>query len=426
MVSIASKPNNSIFVLAILIASFFTPNFTYADKSKIMGIEMNAIDKCWRLDPEWRKHRSQLATCSVGYVGKMTNNIGDGLIHYKVTDPSDDPTNPKLGTLRYGASVIQGKVWITFERDMLIKLTKPLLISSFTTIDGRGFDIQIAHNACLMIFKIHDCKSQVPGKVVGPNGKVMSLGQVDGDAIRLVSASKIWIDHNTLSNCEDGLLDVTRGSTNVTISNNRFKFQDKVMLLGHDDGFVRDQNMKVTVVYNHFGPNCNQRMPRIRHGYAHVANNFYLGWLQYAIGGSTTPSLKSEANLFIAPTSGNKEVINLGEISTYSKDLLHILAIQSWKIQWFKCTHQFKLLDFSRMNGHDITWRKDNDQNRDGGEFHSVNDVFENGASFMATKGGNVRKPNYTKEQAFKVADAKYVRSLTGTSGVLRCGKTIC
>ncbi|QCD94686.1 pectate lyase [Vigna unguiculata] len=120
---------------------------------------------------------------------------------------------------------------------------------------------------------------------MGPEGKVIPLGHVD-----------------------DGLLDVTRGSTNVTISNNWFKNQDKVMLLGHDDGYMRDKNMKVTVVYNHFGPNCNQHMSRIRHGYAHVANNFYQGWLQYAIGGSMEPSLKSEANLFVAPKLGNKEV----------------------------------------------------------------------------------------------------------------------
>jgi pectate lyase len=98
--------------------------------------------------------------------------------------------------------------------------------------------------------------------VMGPNGNIMPLGQVDGEAIRLVSVSKIWIDHNTLYDCQDGLLDVTRGSTNITISNNWFREQNKVMLLGQDDGFVRDKNMKVTVVYNYFGPNCQQRMPR--------------------------------------------------------------------------------------------------------------------------------------------------------------------
>ena len=97
---------------------------------------------------------------------------------------------------------------------------------------------------------------------MGSDGKIISLGQVDGDAIRLVSASKIWIDHRTLYDCQDGLLDVTRGSTDITISNNWFREKNKVMLLGHHDGFVRDKNMKVTVVYNYFGRNCHQHMPR--------------------------------------------------------------------------------------------------------------------------------------------------------------------
>ncbi|CAI8606128.1 unnamed protein product [Vicia faba] len=379
------------FALAVFIIILFNPNLSYAEQSKLMDLKMNMIDHCWRPNHEWRRNRQQIATCSIGYVGKMTNNIGKDLIHYKVTDPNDDPINPKFGTLRYGASVIQDKVWITFQKDMNIRLVKPLLISSFTTIDGRGVNIHIANNACLMIFKatnviihslrIHHCKAQAPGMVMGPNGKVIHLGPVDGDAIRLVTASKIWIDHNTLYDCEDGLLDVTRGSSDVTISNNWFREQDKVMLLGHDDGYMRDRNMKVTVVYNHFGPNCNQRMPRIRHGYAHVANNLYLGWVQYAIGGSMGPSLKSEANLFIAPKVGSKEV----------------------------------------------TWRNVGQTNGNQWEFHSVRDAFENGASFEVTKGGRVPKPNYNKEQSFKVVDVKYVRSLTRSSGAFKCSKTfIC
>ncbi|KAK3225873.1 hypothetical protein Dsin_005735 [Dipteronia sinensis] len=173
--------------------------------------------------------------------------------------------------------------------------------------------------ACFLIYKaseviihglyIHHCRAEQQSSVMGPNGKIMQLGKVDGDAIRLVSASKVWIDHNTLYECEDGLIDIIRGSTDVTISNNWLRNQDKVMLLGHDDGYIRDTNMKVTVAFNHFGPNCNQRMPRFRHGFAHVANNLYQGWTQYAIGGSMSPSIKSQSNLFIAPKSGNKEVI---------------------------------------------------------------------------------------------------------------------
>ncbi|RDX95661.1 hypothetical protein CR513_21784, partial [Mucuna pruriens] len=34
-------------------------------------------------------------------------------------------------------------------------------------------------------------------------------------------------------------------------------------------------------------------------------NNLYLGWVEYVIGGSMRSSLKSEANLFIAPTGSN-------------------------------------------------------------------------------------------------------------------------
>ncbi|KAB1203804.1 putative pectate lyase 16 [Morella rubra] len=373
------------FVLALVVVIVFAAKGSLSKRTEIVGLKRNVIDRCWRWNPDWRRNRQQLATCSVGYAGKMTSLIGKGLIRYVVTDPSDNPLNPKPGTLRYGATMIKGKKWITFKRKMSIELEKPLLIGSFTAIDGRGTEVHIAGNACLLIYKasnviihglwIHHCRSQPPSSVMGPDSKIMALGQVDGDAIRLVTASKVWLDHNTLYECQDGLLDVTRGSTDITISNNWFKNQDKVMLLGHDDGYLRDKNMKVTVMYNHFGPNCNQRMPRIRHGYAHVANNLYQGWMQYAIGGSTSPRVKSEANLFIAPESGKKE----------------------------------------------ITWRKISSYGeRSSCRFYSVGDVFENGASFVQSDAVGA-EPRYNSEQVFKAADARFVRSLTASSGALRC-----
>ncbi|KAK6148701.1 hypothetical protein DH2020_016226 [Rehmannia glutinosa] len=267
---------------------------------------------------------------------------------------------------------------------MNIKLAKPLLISSFSTIDGRGVNVHIAYGACLFLqrvtnviihgIRIHHCVAQGPGPVMGPDRRIVQLGPVDADAIRMMTASKIWIDHNTLSDCPDGLIDVTRGSTEITISNNRFKFQDKVMLLGHDDGFRRDKDMRVTVVFNHFGPHCQQRMPRIRFGYAHVVNNLYLGWGQYALGGSMNPSIKSQANLFIASHGGNKE----------------------------------------------ITW--DSSLN---GNFKSIHDVFENGASFReSVDSGAAMRPNYRPDQMFRVADGRTVRSLTNSAGALTCPRT--
>ncbi|RDX92114.1 hypothetical protein CR513_25808, partial [Mucuna pruriens] len=182
----------------------------------------------------------------------MTNNIGKDFIHYKVIDFSDDPINPKSGTLRYETSVIQGKVWITLQRNMHIKFERPLLISSFTTVDG------------------HQCNHPWHSG---------SLSQTTNPWDCNLPEGKIWIDHNTLYDCQDGLFDVTRDSIYVTISKNWFINQDKVMFLGHGDGCVRDYNMKVIITYNHFEPNSNQRIRRTRYEYVHVANNLYLEWV---------------------------------------------------------------------------------------------------------------------------------------------------
>ena len=49
-----------------------------------------------------------------------------------------------------------------------------------------------------------------------------------------------------------------------------------------------------------------------------------------------------------------------------------------------------------------------------------MNDVFENGAKFIQTSAGGV-KPNYNREQAFRVADARTMKSLTKSVSALQC-----
>lgn len=159
MASNCMEPIASRFALILILVALFAPNPTLGlgNSEQLGGFGLNAIDRCWRGNPDWRRNRPQLAACSVGFAGKMSGNAGRGLVWYKVTDPSDNPVSPKPGTLRYGATMIRGKVWITFQRDMSITLHKPLLISSFTAIDGRGVSVQIAGNACLTIFKVSHC-----------------------------------------------------------------------------------------------------------------------------------------------------------------------------------------------------------------------------------------------------------------------------
>jgi pectate lyase len=69
------------FALALVTVTLFTPDADLAKRPTKMSVgwNMNVIDRCRRWNPNWRSNRQQLATCSVGFAGKMTNNIGRGI-----------------------------------------------------------------------------------------------------------------------------------------------------------------------------------------------------------------------------------------------------------------------------------------------------------------------------------------------------------
>ncbi|CAA2993799.1 pectate lyase 2 [Olea europaea subsp. europaea] len=291
-------------ILSLLVSSISPLLADYYSNKKVM----NVIDSCWRGKAYWAANRRALADCTVGF-GKNAIGGKKGAT-YVVTNPSDDPANPKPGTLRYG--VIQSKpLWIIFAKDMVITLRNELMINSFKTIDGRGVKVEIAYGPCITIqhvshviihgISIHDCKPGKPGLVRNSPTHVGHRRGSDGDAIDIFASTDIWIDHCFLARSADGLIDVIHASTAITISNNFFSQHDKVMLFGHNDKNTEDKVMKVTVAFNHFGPGLVQRMPRVRLGYSHVANNRYDTWEMYAIGGSANPTIFSEGNYYMAP-----------------------------------------------------------------------------------------------------------------------------
>ncbi|XP_057498108.1 putative pectate lyase 2 [Actinidia eriantha] len=355
-----------------------TPNFLpKSSKSKLM----NTIDSCWRSNPNWVSNRNALADCAIGF-GKDAIGGKYGAI-YVVTDPSDDAVNPKPGTLRYG--VIQSEpLWIIFKGDMVLNLENELMVNSFKTIDGRGAKVEIANGPCITLegvshviihgISIHDCKPGKPGLVRSTQEHVGHREGSDGDGISVFASSNIWIDHCFLARCADGLIDVIHASTGITISNNYFTQHDKVMLLGHRDGYTADKVMKITVVFNHFGPGLVQRMPRVRYGYAHVANNKYDEWLMYAIGGSSDPTILSEGNYFVASNDPNANEVTKRESG------------EDWK-NW--------------------KWR-------------SSKDVFENGAYFVPSGWGSCA-PLYTPNQLFTAARGSLAPILTADAGPLQC-----
>ncbi|KAK1416608.1 hypothetical protein QVD17_32399 [Tagetes erecta] len=278
----------------------------------------NPVDDCWRCDPNWANDRQRLADCGIGF-GEAAMGGKGGQI-YVVTNPSDggDPLNPPPGTLRH--AVIQSEpLWIIFANDMHINLQNELIVSSSKTIDGRGAVVHVTGKGCIVIenvgniiihgLYIHDCKpSGKQAKIRVSPTEVVERGKSDGDGLTVKGVRNLWIDHCSFARCTDGLVDITHGSTAVTVTNSYFTDHDKVMLLGHSDDYLPDAAMQVTVAFNHFGKGLVERMPRCRHGYFHVVNNDYTEWQLYAIGGSAAPTINSQGNRFVALPDSRKEV----------------------------------------------------------------------------------------------------------------------
>ncbi|MFS7975618.1 putative pectate lyase [Helianthus anomalus] len=342
----------------------------------------NPIDDCWRCDRNWQRHRKRLADCAIGF-GRNAIGGRDGR-YYVVTDPKDDdPVNPRPGTLRH--AVIQDRpLWIIFKRDMVITLKQELLMNSFKTIDARGVNVHIANGGCITIqyitnviihgLHIHDCKPTGNAMVRSSPSHYGWRTMADGDAISIFGSSHIWVDHNSLSNCADGLVDAIMGSTAITISNNYFTHHNEVMLLGHSDTYDRDKGMQVTIAYNHFGEGLVQRMPRCRHGHFHVVNNDYTHWEMYAIGGSADPTINSQGNRYLAPNNPN------------AKEVTHrVITAGRWR-HW--------------------NWR-------------SEGDLMLNGAYF--TPSGKGAAASYARASSLSAKPSSFVGSLTSGSGALVC-----
>ncbi|XP_022742738.1 probable pectate lyase 13 [Durio zibethinus] len=340
----------------------------------------NPIDDCWRCDPNWYNNRQRLADCSIGFAQGTLGGKGGQI--YTVTDSSDhDPANPKPGTLRH--AVIQNEpLWIIFSTNMVIKLKHELIFNSYKTVDGRGANVHITGNGCITLqsvshviihnIHVHHCKPSGNTDIASSPTHVGWRGRSDGDGISILGSQKIWIDHCSLSYCTDGLVDAIMGSTGITISNSYFSHHDEVMLLGHDDRYLPDSGMQVTIAFNHFGQALVQRMPRCRRGYIHVVNNDFTAWEMYAIGGSANPTINSQGNRYTAPGNPDaKEVTK--RVETDEKD---------WT---------------------DWNWRTDGD-------------IMVNGAYFVPSGAG--LSAQYEKASSLDPKSASLVEQLTVNAGV--------
>lgn len=107
-----------------------------------------------------------------------------------------------------------------------------------------------------------------------------SNSEQNWDAVNIQGSKRIWFDHCTVMEGEDGNFDIVKGSDNVTVSWCKFTYvtggeHNLSNLIGSsDDESVSHGKLNVTYAYC-WWENVNSRCPRTRYGKIHVLNCYY-------------------------------------------------------------------------------------------------------------------------------------------------------
>ncbi|KAF8395052.1 hypothetical protein HHK36_018991 [Tetracentron sinense] len=205
-------------------------------------------------------------------------------------DSDDGP-----GSLRDGCRKKE-PLWIVFEVSGTIHLSSYLNVSSYKTIDGRGQRIKLTGKG----LRLKECEHVIVCNLEFEGGRGHD---VDGIQIK-PNSRHIWIDRCSLRDYDDGLIDITRESTDITISRCHFSQHDKTMLIGADPTHTGDRCIRVTI-HHCFFDGTRQRHPRVRFGKVHLYNNYTRNWGIYAVCASVESQIYSQCNIYEA---GQKKV----------------------------------------------------------------------------------------------------------------------
>jgi pectate lyase len=173
-----------------------------------------------------------------------------------------------------------------------IHLHSMIAVHSDKTIDGRGAEIRISGQG----LSLTGVSNVILANLIFENG---DRGP-DDDAVHISDGTRnVWIDHCSLSSWGDGLIDITRGATDITVSWCRFTSHDKVMLIGASPRETGDRDIRVTLHHNLFLA-TEERHPRLRFGKVHAYNNVLERWGSYGMASTMSGELLSQANVFVA------------------------------------------------------------------------------------------------------------------------------
>jgi pectate lyase len=161
-------------------------------------------------------------------------------------------------------------------------------VGASSGLTGAGLDLSYADN------------------VIVRNLKISKVSIGEGDAITLLASQHIWVDHCDLSSERDnpnagydGLVDITHGSSYVTVSWTLFHDHKDTSLVGHTlDTAQKAEDSALTVTYHHNAWFNVGSGPRVRWGTAHVAFNHFQNVSTFGIVSEADALVFVENNMF--------------------------------------------------------------------------------------------------------------------------------
>ncbi|MGS2642121.1 pectate lyase family protein [Streptosporangium sp. G12] len=212
----------------------------------------------------------------VGWATQGGGTTGGGSASATTVTSASALTGAASGT---GAAVIRVSGTISCSGMLRVGSNKTIIGNSGAAIVGCGLNVSNASNVII---------------------RNLTFRNWNDDAINVQYSTRVWIDHNTLSNGYDGAIDVKRASDYVTVSWNRLYSHDKAMLLGHSDDNGAEDRGHLRVTYHHnWLDGTNQRNPRVRFGNpVHVYNNYYSNVSGYGVASTEGAGVLVEGNYF--------------------------------------------------------------------------------------------------------------------------------
>ena len=181
----------------------------------------------------------------------------------------------------------------------------PVEVGSNVTIYGYQGAI-IAQPASGSAMKLSGSKN-----VIIRNLKFKGVGAHDDDdedCLQVNHESKnVWIDHVDVYDGHDGNLDITNASDFVTISWTKFSYTSASTghqfsnLIGNSKTKTSDRgHLNVTIHHTWWADGVVERMPRVRFGKVHVANNLFDSKnASYCVRAAIEADIRIEKNVFI-------------------------------------------------------------------------------------------------------------------------------